>query len=268
MAEEKAPKLDMPNLSEFCLSVPLYKAYELDESLKNRLYHLVTAAENIDCYCVDCRKHSVFNGETIDLGPSYNFNLNDRLFIKKFSCSRFPSHLMYFFFQIKAKHIFKIGQSPSHADISMPELMKYRKVLAENDDYKEFHRSVGLSAHGIGIGAFVYLRRIFEKLIEKAHGIAQKQAGWDESVYQSSRISERIVLLKEHLPEFLVQQKALYGILSKGIHELTEQDCLEAFPAVKLGIELILDEELEKQKRADKLKAAAAQIALLTEKHK
>lgn len=268
MEDTLPPELDLPNISEFCLQVPLYKVYELDKSLLSRLHYLIGTAENLDCYCVDCAKPSVFNGEAnTSIAPRHAFFISDQIFVKRFKCSRNPTHFLWFLFQIKGKSISKIGQSPSHADISMPELMKYRKVLDE-EDYKEFHRGVGLSAHGVGIGAFVYLRRIFEKLIEKAHAFAAVQEGWNEEEYQRARISERIDILKIHLPEFLVKQKALYAILSKGVHELTEQDCLAAFPVVKLGIELILDEEIEKHKREAKLKAAAKDISLLTEKHK
>ena len=50
--------------------------------------------------------------------------------------------------------------------------------------------------------------------------------------------------------------------------ELSEKDCLEAFPIIKLGIELILDEEIEKKKREEKLKTATKELSLLREKHK
>ena len=57
----------------------------------------------------------------------------------------------------------KIGQYPSVADLSFPELKDYRKVMSKDDD-KELKRAIGLHASGIGIGSFVYLRRIFERI--------------------------------------------------------------------------------------------------------
>jgi len=266
MSEEKQ-KLYLPSQEEFCLEAPLYQSFELDGTNESDLYNFISSAANIDCYCVDCQKESVFNGEQTDIGPSYNFNLSDRLIFKKYICSRRPSHEIYFLFQVKNKTVFKIGQFPSHADLSLPEIRKYRKVLKE-EDFREFHRAFGLVTHGVGIGAFVYLRRIFEKLIENAHYHASQIKGWDEDAYSKLRMAEKIEMLKGHLPDFLVEQKALYGILSKGIHELSEQDCLEAFPVVKLGIELILDEEIEKKKREDKLKSATKELDLLRKKHK
>ena len=48
------------------------------------------------------------------------------------------------------------------------DIKKYRKILGK-EKYGEFGRAVGLYTHGIGIGSYVYLRRIFENLIEEAH---------------------------------------------------------------------------------------------------
>ena len=81
-------------------------------------------------------------------------------------------------------------------------------------------------------------------------------------------MDDKISLLKRNLPEFLVQNKSLYSILSKGIHELGESECMSAFPITKLGIELILDEKLEKLTRENKIEQASKGIGKLTEKMK
>lgn len=52
-------------------------------------------------------------------------------------------------------------------------------------------------------------------------------------------------------------RRASCGKIATRIYELSEQDCLKAFPAVKLGIELILDEELERHARQKKIEAAS-----------
>jgi len=51
-----------------------------------------------------------------------------------------------------------------------------------------------------------------------------------------------------------LQNPNLYTILSKGIHELTEEECLEMFPMIKIGIELILDERIAEKEREKKRK--------------
>jgi hypothetical protein len=147
----------------------------------------------------------------------------------------------------------KIGQYPSVADLSSTEIKRYSKVLTP-EDYSDLRRAVGLSAHGIGVGAFVYLRRIFERLIEEAHHTARQDSAWDENHFQQSRMPEKIGLLAPHLPDFLVENKALYGILSKGLHELSEDECLEYFSITQRGIELILEEQIATKEKNEKIK--------------
>jgi hypothetical protein len=65
--------------------------------------------------------------------------------------------------------------SPSLADLQEPLNRNAAKVLGEQG-CREFNRGVGLFAHDIGIGAFVYLRRIFDNLINEAASEAIKQA--------------------------------------------------------------------------------------------
>ena len=72
------------------------------------------------------------------------------------------------------------------ADISEAELRPYSKVLSA-EEYRELTRAVGFTAsHGVGIGSFVYLRRIFERLIEDSRTEAS-QAFQDGMKAHSSR---------------------------------------------------------------------------------
>lgn len=51
-------------------------------------------------------------------------------------------------------------------------------------------------------------------------------------------------------------------MLSKGLHELTEQECLEHFDALRICIEIILDERVESKQKA--AKQEQAKLALQT----
>lgn len=68
------------------------------------------------------------------------------------------------------------------------------------------------------------------------------------------KFENKIELLEEYLPQALVENKNLYGIISKGVHELDEKDCLEMFPNIRIGIELILDDILAEKEREEKEK--------------
>jgi hypothetical protein len=159
----------------------------------------------------------------------------------------------------------KVGQYPSAADLYSAEIKRYRKVLTP-EDYNDLRRAVGLSAHGIG--AFVYLRRIFERLIEEAHQTARQASAWDEGRFQQSRMPEKIGLLALYLPGFLVENKSLYSILSKGLHELSEDECLQYFSIVQHGIELILEERIATKEKNERIEQTKKDIALLTQKIK
>jgi len=256
MAQAKSvpPTPPLPSPQDFLLSVPLYKDFRYDEYEKSPLSGIEYFKGTVDCYCEGCGRHSVFRSESNDHGVPPREYVNYK-FPLLFKCSRNNTHELFFVFRAHQGNIQKIGQYPSLADLATPDLQKYRKVLGD-ERFRELTRAVGLASHGVGIGAFVYLRRIFESLIDKAHGAAAELPGWNQEQFRDARMDEKIALLKTHLTPFLVENRALYGILSTGIHSLTEDECLKVFPMVKLGIELILDEELERARRDEKVEAA------------
>jgi len=262
------PTNKIPSMKDFCVSWPLYSEVTVTDSLKLNLFVFIANAANIDCFCVDCEQESVFLGDGFQIGFAFhNFDLEDRIFDRVFYCSRDSSHVAFFQFRLKKQVLTKIGQSPSMADISEAELRPYSKVLSP-DEYRELTKAVGLASHGVGIGSFVYLRRIFERLIEEARGRASQMPGWDEGAFQRSRMEEKIEILKAELPPFLVEHHSLYSILSKGIHELSEKECLDSFPIVRAGIELILDQKVAAKQQADKTNEAKKKISMLQQKIK
>lgn len=152
------------------------------------------------------------------------------------------------------KFISKVGQYPSVADFHIGQVRKYSKVLPQ-DKMREFTKAIGLAANGVGIGSFVYLRRIFEYLVFEAYEVAKSNNPTiDETAFTSGRMNEKIQMLSDYLPDFLVENHHIYGILSKGIHELSEEECKEYFAVLKSSIEMILEERLEKFQK-DKYKA-------------
>jgi len=110
----------------------------------------------------------------------------------------------------------------------------------------------------------VYLRRIFEDLIEQAQKEALQGGQWADGDFEKKRMAEKIDSLKNFLPPFLVQNKDVYGILSKGVHDLSEQECLEYFEPVKVSILMILDQkrqEQEQKKRETEVRQAIGKIS-------
>ena len=107
--------------------------------------------------------------------------------------------------------------------------------------------------------------RIFEYLVFEAKNVAKVgNPDFNEANFTSARMNERIQMLSGYLPDFLVENHTIYGILSKGIHELSENVCNEHFSILRESIEMILDEKLEayqKEQKKKSIKQALSKIA-------
>lgn len=265
------------------LSDPLYTEYELNDWSFDEIISLLFFVERscisdkiktIDSYCPFCERETTFISKESDaqvfidatMLAGYVSNGNGTInkllvelqktgtFQRTFYCPRPESNETHDFivlFKLIGTRLIKIGQSPSIADLSKSEIKKYR--VLKDDIYSELNRAIGLSSHGIGVGAFVYLRRIIEKhLLYPA-----LQTKIDSGVLKAESIvnidiKTKIDLASDLLPNFLVENKRIYSILSKGIHELEESECKEHFQILRTAIEIILDEEIEKIEKEKK----------------
>lgn len=250
----------LPTQLSFLLEAPLYKQYKLNPDDEHWLSMLDLMYGPYDVYCIFCKDRSIFyRGSAVQLqltpGMTTRFSLT-------LECKRTSNHAYYFLIALANSTIQKIGQYPSVADISIPQLVRYRALLG-NERYTEFTKAVGLAAHGVGIGSYVYLRRVLESLLEDAHKEARNATGWDEDAYARSRVVEKIEQLRGYLPAFLVKNRAVYGILSKGIHELSEDECKRYFVPLKSAIELILNEHLIAMEHRKNLEEAEKGLAAI-----
>ena len=92
----------------------------------------------------------------------------------------------------------------------------------------------------------------------------EKETGITKEEFSKKRMEDKVDILKKYLPSQLVAMKSIYSILSKGIHELNEQICLRYFPALKLSIELVLEQKIDmevKEKRDQDVKKQIESIS-------
>jgi hypothetical protein len=282
--------MTIPKPIEFFLSVPLYAPVEYVGEQVWSVIDVLYFNGTYDSFCTKCGRESTFKVNSPERPAAHKRNvgheqllkqhgskpelprLQSSVFAVRASCSRHDSHKQDFLFFADshlvpsesgppkvASTFQKIGQQPSYGDLHMLQVKKYVHVLSK-EQLGELTRAIGLASHDVGVGSYVYLRRIFEALVEEARISAKADANWDEDAYGRSRMSEKIAALRSHLPAFLVEHPGMYSLLSKGIHELSEQECLKHFSTLRLGIELILDERLEARERANKIAAAKTAI--------
>lgn len=273
---KKGSRNRLPAPEELLLRSHLYEEFDVSEEdgELRTLAEIVLFEGSIDTYCVDCGQASVFqfvSPAPFPRSDSYfrtccqESVTNNQFFLLTGCCSRNKLHKLLFCFRFKNNSVTKIGQYPSVADLDAPDIKKYRKVMSE-ENFADLKRALGLRAHGIGVGSFIYLRRIFESLIEEAHKRAVADTEWNGEAYRRARMDEKIKILAAHLPSAVVEFAVIYGILSQGVHSLTEDDCLSYFEPVKKSIELILEEKIvelqdsEKQRVAQETKSALSAI--------
>lgn len=262
----------MGKIAKLLVDQGLYDSIEitpddLDELTKYLSYDRNRDAK-LEVYCPYCKTDRVFriadeySDVLVDLSPKANVGYNRQVTYSKgdlfgrclnrsysltFLCSFDSKHELLFNLVADEHSIMKVGQFPSIADLASSKTAQYRSVLGEQ--YTEYNRAIGLFAHGVGIGSFVYLRRIIERLVFNKFKETSNELKVTEEDFKVMGFEQKIDLLKRHLPKVLVENKNIYGIISSGIHELSEDKCLSMFPIVRKGIDMILDDVLSEKKR-------------------
>ena len=283
----------------------LYDTMEITEENINDLIALLDGRVRINSYCTECKMERVFTMRPLTYYTECGDNeverkLSDevwslqkhiygseteyrkenggewqwknpaidetaRVLTFKFVCSMNEGHHLDYIAVADNKTFCKIGQYPSIADLTFPILDAYKKVLSANDR-KEFGRAIGLYASGIGAGSYVYLRRIFERLLVQAKANAGEAI--DNDLFNKAHVDEKITMLKDYLPKMLTDNTVLYGILSKGIHQLSEEDCIEYFPVLRDCIFMILNEWDEMRKKKEKEESISKTLSQIASKVK
>lgn len=257
------------NPEDFFFNLPLYTPIKVTNANYANAIKLFQSNYTTDAYNPSIKQETTYKiTRTSGLSSSDSLDYYKGFTSFKLNCVRNDYTIrVYVLLESDGNNEFilkKVGQYPSIADLHISKIREYDKVL-DRTRIKEITKAVGLAANGVGIGSFVYLRRVFEFLIEDAHKMAKNDNDWNEEEYQKSRIIEKIELLKLHLPEFLVANKTMYGILSKGIHSLEEDECLAYFDALKVGIELILDEKVDQQNKMKKIQEAQTRLSSIAQ---
>lgn len=276
----------------------LYKETKINDTNKWEILHLMHLSDKdrYDYYCPTCKDTSIYKGISswpraweknglkevnswselvfrgsiakrarsrsgyIEENNILEYILNIGSFETEVKCSRIDTHYVKAFFLIENQSLIKIGQYPSMANLDFGRLNKYRKLLSSQDS-EELGRAIGLHAHGVGVGSFVYLRRVFERIIKSKAGNLIKDGVISEDDFISLRMNEKIETLKDQLPTFMVEHPQLYSILSRGIHDLEEDECLEQFEIILQSTELIFEQILEEEERKRREKLLSKKIS-------
>lgn len=290
--------------AEFLQNAGLYDSIDITENNITELCELIGGKVKLSEYCVRCEKISVFFMEPIEFISESSDGEREvcalvkeldiiqwkqetgtflpweeeednwywsnsktkratRIMCFSFTYAMDDSHHLDYIVRTDGNAMVKIGQFPSVADLTFPELDEFKKDI-DKFSRKELRRAIGLHAQGIGAGSYVYLRRIFERILETAKGRAEQDKTVDLSNYESKRVSEKVKLLREYLPEMINSNPVIYGIVSKGIHELSEDECIKYFPILQDAIFMILRQWAQKRKEQETIKKIETSLSKIS----
>ena len=251
---------------------PPYKKFEFDIAWYSKLINI--SEISISAFCDNCDEERIFTTNIYDdmrntigkdvirlqggtpMLTTKKQSLSDRLQGKSYllgiemRCAK-CGELHYFSLVLMENTVIKIGQYPSYASSEVKDVKKYKNLISKY--YPELTRSISAYSQGMGVAAFVYLRRILEHLVEKKF-TGEKTLKFTEKLYE---VEKKEQIIPDELEPIKNQ---IYSILSKGVHQYEENECLELYLAVKFVIERMLDIELEKKANHNKANLAISAI--------
>lgn len=299
---------------KFLVECGLYDKAEIGYDDFEDLIELLSGMQKIDLFCGKCKEKRIFSAKRnkikvpkkdapirnifSDYGNSEDdkqihraimeqesqkelerfeqFLRENAVCILDYECCKDSNHYLKYILFIEDHTIQKIGQYPSYADIDIPQANVYRKELG-NKYYGELKKAIGLYSCNVGIGSFVYLRRILEKLIMDAFEDAKRDGKISQEMFDyriegekkyQRKVEEKIKLLSDYLPNILTENKGIYGVVSKGIHELEEDECKRYFPVVEQIIKMCLDDVIESKRRKQQTEELKKQLLKISKEIK
>ncbi|MEK7072287.1 MAG: hypothetical protein AAB969_01835, partial [Patescibacteria group bacterium] len=240
----------MPN-KEFLETYPLYKEFKTTWNTHVSITLIEKPAIHLHCdVCDSCQTFNMVNQYTeVDFQLANEF-VGDRIVRAKYQCScckRFVRQFYIKFFQgentstngeeYACVSYMKVGQFPSWSIEMNQELEKMLGVHADN-----YKKGLVCESQSYGIGAYAYFRRITEniigELLDSIPDLIDDQTEKDaykkalEEVKKTKVAEKKIELVKDLLPDALKATginplKALYGALSVGLHDKTDEECME-----------------------------------------
>ena len=240
-------------INEKLIVDPIETIIKVEEGRVNKLFPEWHNTIKLELYCPICKEKRIFKCGDIDkIGYGLNADLTTRnkavltesnlLIIYKFSCE-YNHRFKMIMETLGDNELIKIGQFPSPMFFSDKINNDVFKILDKNE--KSYYMlSVKSHNNNLNIASFVYLRRVFESLLEKA--IKQSNTNFD-GMKTKDKIKH---LVKEGLLNDMLMNtgyNVLYSLLSDGVHNLSEEQCKEQYELLKSAVEIILEDEIYKR---------------------
>ena len=165
---------------------------------------------------------------------------------------------------------YKFGELPPYGPPTSAKLIKL--IGPDRDTFLKGRRCEN---QGLGIGAFIYYRRVVEnqknrvfaevkKVAEKV-GASQVALTALDSAMAETQFSKALDLAKEGIPESLLinghnPMKLLHSALSDGVHARTDEECMEIATSVRIVLGDLADRLGQALKEEAELRHALATL--------
>lgn len=269
-APNVAPPLPPNPLAAFLADWPLYRTYKYLGNLwlqNQRREYSFSFPNTLRLYCLEeeCKTTQVWEKKS---GPYLggSSTVVDTFTGASFKCRNCQRSEVHYFLHFNVNEIrgeiTKVGQWPPLGREPDPvvcsewgraDVLLYRDAMTFRNANK-------------GIAALPYLRRIIEKhihdILDLLGDANQRKPipGFDQaklaSVRNSHRFSEKLDFAREYLPTDLTPSGSpnpigtLYELISDGLHERTEEECVDVFDRCRTAFEYIV-KKLTEAKRED-----------------
>lgn len=250
---------------------------EFPFDVEKELFEFNQEAKYVRPYMYICKNGGQFGLPKIDMSngiieglqPPYdkeNLDNGKIWYIEYFlTCTNIKTHKYMMMISIELKDgkfiVRKIGQNPSMLTVKGFDFDKYKKFLDKINAYEDYKKADLCNSDHFYVGAYAYLRRIFEKMIKFYLG---------DKELKDDHMDTKIDAVKENFdPRVNKMLKNLYGILSISIHELDEEESKEYYTYLKAVIDMQLEyvkSEDEKDKQSKDLEGILSKIANLVKK--
>lgn len=266
-------ELSDADIKAFLETAPLYAWREFKKPQINRSSLWV---KEIDAFCENCGQRRPFQDLRSSGGgagmPSPVLKTGTSYF--QFACvSCKKTHREYLVEQVlddENIRIQKYGELPRNQLIRDRVLQKFLK-----DDLENYEKAVVCLSHEYGVAAFAYFRRVVEgninRLLDLIQEDTQSSAGDADTLNainelrSDSPMSEKIKVANRALPSHLKPDGLnplgrLYQVLSEGVHNISDAECLEKAKAISECIAFLVSELASRSEHRTRFKSMIGRL--------
>ena len=251
MAEET----DFQSLTEFLESTPPNQMIQISDLSKWKrepwgVVHTIRTPEiQIHCNHESCngvRFYRCVEGKDTELSTD-----GHKFFFLKYLCSNCQRVSKTFSLAAKIVEVgqpqgesYKFGELPTYGPPVSPKLIKL--IGPDREDFLKGRRCEN---QGLGVGAFIYYRRVIEnqkdRVISEIIKVSEKIGADPESIevlrsaVAETQFSKALDMAKDAMPQSLLINghsplRLIHSALSEGVHALSDEECLELAGSIRV----------------------------------